>query len=325
MRRASPDVSHPLGGKLSNPFKKKQVRIFSRVWFKSHVKHNGSPGGKGWASQLSLSRAIAALRVHFSRSQRKMQLSVIISFLIVTTLARADWKNISSESEPSPAKGLEHRYLVSENSDTGERVSMELALFSAKSCTLRVIDQPAEPRRDLAQAMQREKCLAGVNGGYFDPSYAPIGLLIVDGKTIAPLERAHLLSGVLSASAGKIQISRFGEFSLKPKINAAVECGPMIVDRGESVRGLESTRPARRTFVAVAAGNRAALGFCSDVTLADLSKILATDFATNFKIQRALNLDGGSSSAFWFKRQNGSAFSVPEEKPVRDFVGIVPK
>jgi Phosphodiester glycosidase len=255
----------------------------------------------------------------------RRQVSTLISFLIVTTLARADWKNISSESEPSPAKGLEHRYLVFENSDTGERVSMELALFSAKACALRVIDQPTEPRLDLAQAMQREKCLAGVNGGYFDPSYVPIGLLIVDGKTIAPLERARLLSGVLSASAGKIQISRFGEFSLKPKIDAAVECGPMIVDLGESVRGLESTRPARRTFVAVARGNRAALGFCSDATLADLAKILATDFATNFKIQRALNLDGGSSSAFWFKRQNGSAFSVSEEKTVRDFVAIVPK
>jgi hypothetical protein len=323
VRRVSPDFSRPLGWKLSNPFQTKQIRIFSGLQFKSHVEHNGLPGGKGWAVQTL--RAIAALRVHFSRSQRKMQLSVVISFLIVATLARADWKNISSETEPSRAKSLEHRYLVFENSDTGERVSMELALFSAKSYALRVIDQPAEPRLDLAQVMQREKCLAGVNGGYFDPSYAPIGLLIVDGKTIAPLERARLLSGVLSASAGKIQISRFGEFSLKPKIDAAVECGPMIVDLGESVRGLESTRPARRTFVAIATGNRAALGFCSDVTLADLSKILATDFATNFKIQRALNLDGGSSSAFWFKRQDGSAFSVPEEKTVRDFIGIVTK
>jgi hypothetical protein len=261
----------------------------------------------------------------FSLGQRKMQVSAFISFLIVTTLTRADWTTISSESEPSPAKGLEHQYLVFENSDTGERVSMELALFSAKSCRLRVIDQPMEPRLDLAQAMQREKCLAGVNGGYFDPSYAPIGLLIVNGKTIAPLQRARLLSGVLNASAGKIQISRVGEFSLKPKIDAAVECGPMVVDLGESVGGLESTRPARRTFAAVAAGNRAALGFCSDVTLADLSKILATDFAAKFKIQRALNLDGGSSSTFWFKRQNGTAFSIPEEKTVRDFVAVVPR
>jgi len=45
----------------------------------------------------------------------------------------------------------------------------------------------------------------------------------------------------------------------------------------------------------------------------------------DLKIQRALNLDGGSSSAFWFARANGSAFSIREQKPVRDFVGVVPK
>jgi hypothetical protein len=43
------------------------------------------------------------------------------------------------------------------------------------------------------------------------------------------------------------------------------------------------------------------------------------------RIERVLNLDGGSSSGFWFARENGSAFSIPEHKPVRDFVGIVPR
>jgi len=57
-----------------------------------------------------------------------------------------------------------------------------------------------------------------------------------------------------------------------------------------------------------------------------LAKILATpSLAEDLKIERALNLDGGSSSAFWFARENGSAFSISEQKSVRDFVGIVPK
>jgi hypothetical protein len=45
----------------------------------------------------------------------------------------------------------------------------------------------------------------------------------------------------------------------------------------------------------------------------------------DFRINRALNLDGGSSSAFWFKRSNGSVFSISEMKNVRDFIGLVPK
>jgi len=222
-------------------------------------------------------------------------------------------------------RGLEHRYIVAEDSGTGDRASLELAVFLTKSCRLRVIDQPSEPRVDLEEVMGRGNFLAAVNGGYFDPDYRPIGLLIVDGTIIAPLQKARLLSGVLSASAKKVQISRVAEFSIALKPEAAIESGPMIVDLGKSVRGLESTRGARRTFAAVGAGDKAALGFCSDVTLADLSNILASISIPDFKIQRVLNLDGGSSSAFWFKRANGSAFSISEEKPVRDFVAIVPR
>ena len=251
--------------------------------------------------------------------------SAAIVALLVSSTAHAQWTQISAQSEPSPLRGLEHRYVVAEYSATGDRASLELAIFSTKSCRLRIVDQAKEPRLDLEEAMSRGNFIAAVNGGYFDPDYKPIGLLVVDGTIIAPLQKARLLSGVLSASARKVQILRVAEFSLAQKPEAAVECGPMIVDLGKSVRGLESTRPARRTFAATGAGDKAVLGFCSDVTLADLSSILATVLAPDFKVQRALNLDGGSSSAFWFKRANGTAFSIAEEKPVRDFVAIVPK
>jgi hypothetical protein len=57
-----------------------------------------------------------------------------------------------------------------------------------------------------------------------------------------------------------------------------------------------------------------------------LGQILATTpIAADSKIDRALNLDGGSSSAFWFMWEDGSAFSIPGQKPVRDFVAVVPK
>lgn len=253
------------------------------------------------------------------------KLSPFALLLLLVSAAQAQWAQISSQFEPSSNKGLEHRYLVVEDSNSGERASLELAIFSTKSCRLRVIDRSSEPRADLEDVMPRGHFLAGVNGGYFDPEYRPIGLLIVDGTMVAPLQKARLLSGVLSASPKRVQISRIAEFSLTQKPDAAVECGPMIVDLGKSVRGLESSKMARRTFAAVSSGDKAALGFCSDVTLADLSSILAIVTIPDFKIQRALNLDGGSSSAFWFKRANGSAFSIAEQKPVRDFVAVVAK
>jgi phosphodiester glycosidase len=253
------------------------------------------------------------------------KLSPFALLLIFVGAAPAQWTQISSQSEASPNKGLEHRYLVLEDSNSGERASVEMAIFSTRSCRLRMIDQSSGARADLEDVMTRGNFLAGVNGGYFDPQYNPIGLLVVDGAMIAPMQRARLLSGVLSASVKKVQISRVAEFSLAQRPDAAVECGPMLVDLGKSVRGLEPTKIARRTFAAVTTGDKAALGFCSDVTLADLSSILAIVTIPEFKIQRALNLDGGSSSAFWFKRSNGSAFSIVEQKPVRDFVAVVAK
>ncbi|HEY6205077.1 MAG TPA: phosphodiester glycosidase family protein [Chthoniobacterales bacterium] len=248
--------------------------------------------------------------------------SVALLLCCIAT-ARGDWKTLSSQSEPGAAKSLEHRYIVVEESERGDRASLEVALFSTKWLKLRVLDQATGPRGELAEFMQRDKYLAGVNGGYFTPDYEPIGLLIVDQRTIAPLQRARLLTGVLTASARGVQLLRVREFSAAAKWEAAIECGPFLVDAGKRVSGLEDSRAARRTFAAVARDDRVALGFCSDVTLADLSKILTAPLASDLQIVRALNLDGGSSSAFWFKRRDGGAFSIAEEKPVRDFVGVV--
>jgi hypothetical protein len=61
------------------------------------------------------------------------------------------------------------------------------------------------------------------------------------------------------------------------------------------------------------------------VTLAQLAKILATAGITpDLKVQRALNLDGGSSSAFWFAGER-EPFSISEQKTVRNFLGVAPK
>ena len=243
--------------------------------------------------------------------------------LAVAATAHADWTIRSTDSKPG-RDGIAHRHVVLENAGANENAAVDLAIFSAKSCTLRVIDNPTG--ETLSDTMPREKCAAGVNGGYFRPDFAPIGLLISNGKIVAPLQRARLITGVLSASARGVQILRVREFSRREEISAAVQCGPFLVDHYELVRGLDDSTAARRTFAATGMNDRALLGVCSEISLAKLAAILATTrLGDDFKIQRALNLDGGSSSAFWFAGENGSAFSIRERKPVRDFVGIVPK
>jgi uncharacterized protein YigE (DUF2233 family) len=245
-------------------------------------------------------------------------------FLALAATAQADWTIVSSASEPGRG-GVAHKHIVLEEAASSERVTVDLAIFSTKSCTFALF-QNEGGKNNLAEMMTDENCLAGVNGGYFDENFAPLGLRIANGQMIAPLQRARLITGVLVASPRGVQIMRSREFSRRPGVRAALQCGPFLIDGGHSIRGLNESRPARRTFAATATTSRALIGVCSEVSLAELAKLLATtSLPDDLKIERALNLDGGSSSAFWFARENGSAFAISEHKPVRDFVGIVPK
>ncbi|MGI8430898.1 MAG: phosphodiester glycosidase family protein [Chthoniobacterales bacterium] len=245
---------------------------------------------------------------------------------LVAVTARADWAVVRTMRVNSPNELVEHRQAEVENAETGEHATVHLAVFKTKTATWRVVDQPSTPRADLAEAMTATQALAGVNGGYFDPEDAPVGLLVNAGKKVTPQSSARLLSGVLFATPKRVDIVRAKRFRLSAEIREAVQCGPLLLDAGKPVPGLNDTRVARRTFAAVSAnGATAALGYCSSVSLAQLGKILGLEKmagAANFT--RALNLDGGSSSAFWVAQGN-DAFSISELKTVRDFVAILPR
>jgi hypothetical protein len=258
----------------------------------------------------------ASLTQFFYRSLFFLTVAVAIS-------AQAEWKILSTESEPGLA-GIEHRHVVLEDTAAGQRVTVDVAVFSAKSTALRVIDNP--DGQSLAAVMKGEKYACGVNGGYFDTEFKPIGLRVAESTTFSPLRRARLITGILLQSDRGIDVIRVSEFSRTKKTVAAIQSGPFLVEGNKRIRGLNDAQLARRTFAGIAANDRALLGFSSDVSLAELANILATaPILPDSKIRRAMNLDGGSSSAFWFAGEDGSTFSIAGRKPVRDFVGVAPK
>jgi hypothetical protein len=249
--------------------------------------------------------------------------STFAFLLAVASTAHAEWKVASTESELGRA-GIEHRHVVVEDAGTSQHADLDVAIFSAKSCALRLVDNPEG--EGLSAIMKRENCACGVNGGYFDQEFKPIGLRIKGGRTFSPLRRARMITGVLLQSDRGIDVIRVGEFFYAKKISAAIQSGPFLVEASKHVRGLNDSQRARRTFAGIAGTDRALLGVCSDVSLAQLANILAAvPVAGASRVRRAMNLDGGSSTAFWFARENNSAFTIPGLKPVRDFVGVVAK
>ena len=250
--------------------------------------------------------------------------AAVALLVLLCASARAEWTIVSSVQQGAGRAGVTHVKATAAESETGAQATLHLAVFSPKSATLRVIDE-ADARPTLAETMPRQNAIAGVNGGYFEADYTPLGLLITDGRTVAPLRKARLLSGIVSAAAGRVQIQRVAEYSPKSQPTAARQSGPFLVDRGVPVPGLNATRAARRTFVATAGTNTAAIGYSSHLTLAQIADVLATSgLISNAKVQRALNLDGGSSSAFWFSG-DGAPFAIREQKTVRDFIAVVPR
>ena len=263
------------------------------------------------------------MRFRYAATARFFYRSPFFLTVALAISAQAEWKILSTETQPG-VPGIEHRHVVVEDTAAGQRIAVDVAVFSAKSTALRVIDNP--DGRSLAAVMKLEKYACGVNGGYFDTNFQPIGLRVADGATFSPLRRARLITGILLQSDRGMDVVRVSESSRTKKIIAAIQAGPFLVEGSKRIRGLNDSQLARRTFAGIATNDRAFLGFCSDTSLSGLADMLATaPIAADSKTRRAMNLDGGSSSAFLFAREDDSAFSISGRKPVRDFVGVVPK
>lgn len=188
---------------------------------------------------------------------------------------------------------------------------------------LGIFDNPQKAHW-LDQAMTDRGCLAGVNGGYFHPDARPIGLVVSEGQQLHAFERARLLSGVLVVPQRAPVLLRVAEFLPESPLAGALQAGPFLVDHGQAVRGLEATKRARRTAVVMGATGRYALVVAdSALTLAEMAGLLVSpDVLHEMRITRALNLDGGSSSALWV-RGGGSDLYRPELKRVRNFLCVL--
>lgn len=248
-------------------------------------------------------------------------LAALILFIAASPL-QAGWKIDSTKSLGSPAPGVE--VIETECSSGDQTARLTAILFSEKTHTLRLIDSPAPGNATLENTLRRENAIAGVNGGYFQPDFRPVGLAIADGKTLTPFKQAKLLSGILGVSPkGAITIIRSSAYAAqKPAFTQALQCGPMLIQNATPVPGLESTRIARRTVIATGPNHHRALLRLTSITLADTAKILSLPgILGDWTPQTALNLDGGSSTALWA----AETLSLPEISRVRNFLALFPK
>ncbi len=242
---------------------------------------------------------------------------------------------MSSETLAPPVEGVTHTCQVLQAADGPQTLlgprkeTLHFVRFDSRKHTFRVLDQTSLGRESLAEVMQKNHCAAGTNGGFFAPDFEPVGLLLSDGNLVRPPQKSmRLLSGALVVTPTYIAIRRATEPLPGKNVRQAIQAGPFLVEDGKIVPGLNNARNARRTAVITDGANEWGLVSCSSVTLEELGVILATPalMPGGMKIQCALNLDGGSSTALWVRRSGlESPFYINELGIVRDFVGIVPR
>ena len=147
-------------------------------------------------------------------------------------------------------------------------------------------------------------CQVLVNGNFYDKQNKPLGWLVSEGKTLAKPITSSLFNGFLSLSPSKVEISPLVPQGL---VNLGLQSGPLLIlDSQPLLLKISNDQPRRRVIVAL--NNQKELIFLvltgtdslySGPLLADTPQLVAAiGQALNQNLVTALNLDGGSASAF---------------------------
>ncbi len=187
---------------------------------------------------------------------------------------------------------------------------VQVVYFTPADIQLEVVTNLDGRIQGVRDAVESRGSFAGINGGYFEANLDPIGLLISNNRVVHPTRKAKLLTGIFFVRNGQPGLTRTSEFSGTRGVQQAIQCGPFLVDGGRAVDGLNYLRVAPRTFIFTCGPTVWGFGVCHSVTLKEMGDILAqANVIPKHRIIRALNFDGGSSTALYLKLNGRAIFS----------------
>lgn len=208
----------------------------------------------------------------------------------------------------------------------GHTYQIRLVVFDSRQFELKVIDQPNDwaGGGHIKNSLQAAAAIAGVNGGFFTRDFKPMGLMISDGRKTGSWQTGSLLTGAVAVTT-HLQLLWNDEVNAE-SAHQLVQAGPRLVDDGQVVPGLDSRKQSARTFIANDGGTQWLIGTAEEITLSDLGELLTVPgLMPAFTVHRALNLDGGHSSAIYYRTVDGHERAYPGWSTVRNYLGIVPR
>ncbi|MCS7063015.1 MAG: phosphodiester glycosidase family protein [Methylacidiphilales bacterium] len=245
----------------------------------------------------------------------------VIAILVTGKLNLLAWEIRQVRSIDTGVIGLEHVFVLCVNQDA--EVQLRAAVFDERRFTIKVVDNPPGRGMNLVSAAMQVEAVAGVNGGFFSKENEPLGWYVVDGRVIQRGRANRLLTGMVGLRGQSLFIERFHRFRYGRDVRALIQTGPFLVENGQSVIGLNTEHRARRTAVASDGNGLWALISVDNVTLYEAAELLTQKiFGDDFRVDVAINLDGGSSAGFWIRGAN-QPFYWPEWARVRNFLVVI--
>jgi uncharacterized protein YigE (DUF2233 family) len=151
----------------------------------------------------------------------------------------------------------------------------------------------------------RFNCRNLANGGFYDEKFRPIGLFISEYKEISSWQKNRLFNGVFSINM--FGTSRITREPPRDPLRIAVQSGPLVFENGGKVTFRSSRDYSRRVVVAVTSENKPLFivfyspsNFLEGPKLDELPLLIEKINSSSYlSIADALNLDGGTASAFY--------------------------
>lgn len=163
-----------------------------------------------------------------------------------------------------------------------------------------------EKKKDAATLFSANHCASGINGGFYDTSNNPLGLVIIDGQTIRKSLLSPLFNGFFWIDADSH--AHITTTPPDPDSPIALQSGPIVrTNQAATFLQIREDKHARRMIAAV--DTTAAVYFLTLYTkesvfdgplLADVPALLEQIASQeSLSLTDAMNLDGGSASTFY--------------------------
>jgi uncharacterized protein YigE (DUF2233 family) len=258
-------------------------------------------------------------RCHIAMKQTMYKIA-LFCMLAVTGLsttpvsANTNWKAIAPglsykkvENVASFSDGAIHAFQIDPNA-----YQFEIALTG----------QPRSP--SIPGLMKQRGAAIAVNGGFFSPEMASLGLRVSKGSLLAPI-KATSWWGVFYIKRNHPHIVAYKNYQSHPDVHFAVQAGPRLVVDGK----IPKLKPgvSYRTALGIQPSNKIILLVTEDLLLStqELAEIMRRpEEEGGLNCPNALNLDGGRSTQLyaWLDR---FSLQLPGLTQVADFILVVPK